>query len=221
MKPLSKLTLFFLLLLLPVLSACRKERELNLDITIVDDETGEPLMCSAEVFYNWSGGTDNEGTVALGETDGEGRLRVRKDIGRKRGGLELRIYAGKFYTHCMPLSMSWQSTTSDVHTGSKITKTIRVKPMYHYKVSIKNVNCFDETDTVWISLNNEELGQSYRYTGCADVTPILGGVTGISYTSTSSVASFHVKVKRNGQTTEYDETKQLTKGIVSPISINY
>jgi hypothetical protein len=221
MKLLSKPTILFLLILLPVASACRKEAELNLDITVVDDETGEPVVCYAEAHYEKTGSQDIGGNINLGDTDGEGRLRVRKVIGRNKHGLELHLYAGKFYTHCMPLSMGWQSNTSPLSKGRKVSKTIRLKPMYHYKVSIKNVNCFDETDTVWVSLNNEVLGQSYRYTGCADVTPILGGVPGISYTSTSSVASFHIKVKRNGQTTEYDEAKQLTKGIVSPIAINY
>ena len=46
-------------------------------------------------------------------------------------------------------------------------------------------------------------------------------VQGISYTSSLSAISFHIKVKRNGQVTEYDETKQLTKGMITPISIEY
>lgn len=221
MKLSFKSILLILLVVFPVVSACHKNREVYLDIQVVDDETGEPVICYAEAHYEWTGGQDKSGSVVLGDTDGEGRLRVRKDIGKNRGGLQLYLYAGKFYTHCMPLSMSWQSHTSDLSTGSKIKKTIRLKPMYHYRVSIKNVNCFDETDSVWISVNNDNQTPVYRYAGCADETPILGGLSDISFTSLASVVSFHIKVKRNGQVTEYDETKQLTKGIVSPIAIDY
>lgn len=213
------LTTRLFLILLPLLFyGCKKHDTLYLELTVVDSETGDPVQVSASVYYGMDGGTDNQGEIQLGNTGEDGHMEVQKELGKK-GKLELRIYGGKYYTHAMS-NISSISQSSSIGTG-KIKKTIQLKPMYHYLVSIKNVNCFDATDSVWISLNDPVMSPKYSYVGCADVTPLLGGFSNLSYTSVTQQASFHVKVKRNGLVTEYDEIKNLTKGIISPISIHY
>jgi len=208
-----------LLILLPlVFYGCHKSNTLYLDLTVVDSETGDPVQVSAWIYYGMEGGTDNQGTIQLGNTGEDGHMKVQKELGRK-GKLELRLHGGKYYTHAMSTIFNYSQSSSI--GGGKSKRTIQLKPMYHYLVSIKNVNCFDATDSVWISLNDPVMSPKYKYAGCADVTPLLGGFSNLSYTSITQQATFHVKVKRNGQVTEYDEIKNLTKGIISPISIHY
>lgn len=216
------LTSIFLSLFAPLFFfGCRKDDTINLDLTVIDAETGEPLVAGVSVHYDMTGAQDVAGEIYLGQTDSNGKLRVKKDIGDKRFQ-KLYIYGGKFYTHSMVFTVGWPSKSVEISSGSKKTLTVEVQPIYHYFAHIKNVNCFDATDSVWITTLNQPLNQSYSFAGCADETPILGGLSeNISFSSYSNSISFHIKVKRNGQVTEYDETKQLTKGTITPISIEY
>jgi len=208
-----------LLILLPlVFYGCQKEKTFYLDLTVQDAETGDPVQVSAVLFYGHEGGTDNQGEISLGNTGEDGHMVIKKNVGKK-GGLELRLYAGENYTHV--LAYHSYSYSFKVSKGSKVTKTVKLTQKYRYLVSIKNVNCFDETDSVWISLNEQPYSPTYKFVGCVDTIPIYPWTSPLSYTSLTQQASFHVKVKRNGQLTEYDETKNLTKGIISPISIHY
>lgn len=216
--------IFLSLIIVFLFQGCTKQKNLNLDLTFVDSETSEPVQAGVWVHYGDLYEQFGEyGEIYLGHTDQEGHLKVTRDMGKK-GNCYLFIYGDEFHTHCMNLQYGIRTKQVGVVKGQKVKATIKLDPVYHYKLHIKNVNCFNQTDSVWISVNNQQYMPKYTLDGCVDMTVQYGFnsvVQGISYTSASSLISFHIKVKRNGQITEYDETKQLTRGMITPISIEY
>jgi hypothetical protein len=209
---------FFALLIPIIFSGCGKQKTLNLDLIVVDGTSEQPVSCHVILWHTkevaGQGGTDIYTT--LGDTDDEGKFRYKKKLGKIHNP-KLIISAGKNYSHCMFPDYSWGKATS---MGSKHKETIILRRNYHYLVSIKSVNCFDQSDTAWISIS-EEYAPVYRKIGCVDETIILGGYSNLSYTSIDQTPVFHIKVKRNGVVTEFDQPVTLQFGSITPVQIDY
>lgn len=214
---------FFALLLL--FSACDKEEEntLNLELMIRDFDTGQPIAAGVKLYYQENpvqGSAVSE--TLLGTADASGKFSFHADIGKKYK-LRLCIVGGSEYTHVMDLAYGGGSAWQEISTGSKYEHTFELKRQYRYLVSLESVNCFDATDTVWVK-SDQLYSPTYIRTGCVDEALHFNTGSGLapySFSDSNLTPVFHVKVKRNGVVTEFDQSATLQAGVITPVSITY
>lgn len=208
--------------LLLLFSACnKKEKTLKLELTIRDFYTGEPIAAGVRLYYQENPVQGSAvSNMSLGNADASGKFSYKANIGKKYK-LQLRIYGGEAYTHVM--SVDGGSATQNTSTGSKHEYTIELKRQYRYLVSLNSVNCVDATDTVWIK-SNQQYSPTYVRTGCVDEAMYFNTYSGpaaYSFSDENPNPVFHVKVKRNGVVTEFDQGTALQAGVITPVEIQY
>lgn len=199
------------------LNACQKDKTLSLELTIRDYHSGEPIKSSVILEYtDQTGPAQAENTMVLGTTDDNGYIKIKRYIGKKYN-LHLMLGSGENYTHCMANKGSYYKK---INSGAKYKYTIELKRVYHYLVYLKNVNCFDETDSAWVAAV-QQYTPTYKLVGCADTIPYFGYSQNLSFSNVGPDILFHVKVKRNGVTTEYDQAFVLEKNVITPLTLEY
>jgi len=214
---------FFCLLISLALFGCKKERTINLDVTVVDGVSNQPVKGALvglkyKDYTNYGKADPMEKETWFGATDNNGNYSYKHIMERKTGNYSLFVSAGRDYSHCMSPDYS---LGENISTGKKVKKTIKLIRYYHYLLSLENTNCFDQTDTVWVSIPNDEYGHYNVWAGCSPTTIHLGGYNNLTFSSMKSMVTFHVKVKRNGVITEFDQPETLQFGSITPVQINY
>lgn len=196
---------------------CKKQKTLHVDLTVRDFNTGEAIKANVSLEYTNQVGQGNTTILMpLGETDNDGKLEIKKYLGKKYN-LRLIVYGGVNYTHCM----ATYSYGVETRTGRKQKVVAELHRQYRYLLSLKNINCFDQTDTVWVTLNETFFSPTYRLVGCVDTTVFLGGSSTLSWSSLSLQPIFHIIVKRNGVTSESNYQGLLQNNVITPIQIDY
>jgi hypothetical protein len=207
-----------------LLTACNKKKEtLNLELTIRDFHTGEPIAAGVELSYQENPVQGSAvSTMWLGTAGADGKFSYKSRIGKKYK-LQLSIHGGEEYTHVMSLAYGFGSAYQETSLGGKHSYTIELKRQYRYLLRLESVNCVDATDSVWVS-SDQEYSATYLRTGCIDEDihfNTFGGPQPYSYSDSNPNQVFHVKVKRNGVVTEFDQSAVLQPGVITPVDIQY
>ena len=155
-------TYIYLLILIPLISACSKNKDFVIDLTLLSKYSGKPLNGSASLFY----GDGSEHYVDLGSIK-NGKLRAVPILPRSHDYAQLRIFiSNEFYS--IPNS-GQPIIVKTVMRGSEPIH-ITAAPVFRTKFSIKNIDCFDNTDSLWVNLihNYTNPPPPQIYTGCID-----------------------------------------------------
>ena len=206
----------FLLILTSSLSSCKKHssRWLTGEFQIVDKVTKEPVRAYLELNYyvGYLLGSE-ETTVSLGTTDENGCFELERKINRKDSHFILQVHAYGyygFYDSFLP------DASREISKGGHNEVTIEVPPLYLLKISLNNVSCHDETDTVWINRTTTP-EHSQVYTGCLNDS-IPGDVF---YWGNTENVSFRSISKKNGIYDTIIHTYTMIQGDENEFELNY
>lgn len=201
-------TILYSLTLIAIISATacshkEKSRDwIEGEITVLNSLDGAPVKryVQLRIFESSILGSQTT-TKDLGITDANGKLKLDVQVPRRAS-----YYVG---TH-----VYYNSDPQDyipVNNKKKNELVIYVPPVYYYKMDIINANCSGDQDSMWFNHNTT------AYTGCfSSIYPNSSAPM-----SGSANMSFHVRVKRNGVVTEYDEHFALVPEEVTKIVLEY
>lgn len=124
-------------------------------------------------------------------------MNIELEVNRKNQGYKLNIYPAK-QGYSMPGSPSPTRVIPLSHPGKNF-KVVALSQGYLFRPSIKNINCHNEQDSMWLN----SLPDEHAYTGCTDID--LSNAPGYPAWSLEPVLNYNVRVKRNGVTTEFQK----------------
>lgn len=197
-----------------LLPACKKkDRTLEADLTVVNTEDGSAVS-GATIIYEYI--RDNqEFKEEVGTTDDDGKFHFNRQINKTDAYTKFRIHAEGFenvYTNGFEV---------DLVAGSDNAITKELTPCYHFLFSIKNMACFNQTDSIWVSDIYQFQPYPIVFTGCTDT--ILDFMNQYPFTDWSYVNSKTISytVKRNGVVTTNQVQIPMQFKQVTPIHIAY
>ena len=208
---------FYYTLLLPVsiacaMTSCKKERTLDADLTVRSAKDGSAIP-GATIIYEYKGQASAELVKEeVGTTDENGKFHFSRKVARFDTYTRLRIHAEGYenaYTYGFEVY---------IEPGKDNTIEKQLNPCYHFAFSLKNLNCFNETDTVWVNNLYDYQPNSLIFTGCVDT--ILKffeyPYTGWTYYDNKTI---NLTVKRNGVVTSFEQQTPMVLKQIVPISI--
>lgn len=198
------------------LTSCKKHSNkwLTGEIQIVDKVTKEPVRANLELNYyiGYLLGSE-ETTIPLGTTDENGFFELEKRINRKDKHFTIQVYAYGYYGS---YDSFYPHASREISQSSHNKVTIEVAPLYLMKVSLNNVSCHDETDTVWINRYSTP-EQSRVYTGCInDSIP-----SDVFYWGNNENVTFRSISKKNGVYDTIIHNYIMEQGENNEFELNY
>ena len=204
----------FLLIGLPSCSKEKSRKWLVVDLFVKNELTQLSVKTRVELQYVEPAFAFGSVTkkVDLGYTSEDGQMKIEQEVSRRAGGFILNLYAPG-YT-CPTYEVLPAHIEKGFTMKKKNVKHIYLKPRYYYRLeSIKNINCFNSQDSMWIN------GSSYAYAGCTDQSYQVFGELPICL----ETPNFHLdlKIKRNEVITYESRDFILSHGITTDIKIEY
>lgn len=196
-----------------LLTACKKERTLEADITMVNAEDDSPIS-GAKVIYEYQSQSSSEVIKEeVGTTDGDGKFHFSRKIAQFDTYTKLRIFADGYenlYTNGVEIG---------INPGSDNTIEKKVYPSYLFSFSLKNAACFNETDSIWVSDIYTYQPYPILFTGCVDTT--LSFMNQYPFTEWSYLKNktLTFKVKRNGVVTTSQQQVSFLFNQITPVHI--
>jgi len=165
---------YLMLLPLLILLSCKKpfnKNVVNVQAYNVLDGSGLDSVYVA-VYKEPAGDLGNSKTVAEGYTDSDGNLKLIYSKFKLFKSFNLYDYYDDTYYKKIKMIINGTEWNGEGQTGAeKITDfEIQYAPFTNYKVHLKNVNCLNAYDTLF-------LDQIYIPTG--EVTPVKNGIIGV------------------------------------------
>jgi len=212
-----KLVLLSLTLLLA--ASCFKrngERMINLDLLVTNKITGAPIRSTVWVRYKPKSNSSGYQYSSLGTTNEIGRLDVKRRFGNDIYNPQILIRGDDGEYSAFNSDYDYIIETSG--SRNKHSYHAKLTPTIFALLHFRNYNCFDETDSLWISV--DKYAKKYTATGCADTILYTGNhlwtfasdYTGLIYT---------VRVKRNGLMSEFQQSFNLIPGEITELLIEY
>ena len=195
------------------LFSCEKSgsRNVNFELTVTDKQTGAPVKASVFIRYEQTPASLKYSSASLGMTDASGRLTVKRDFPDQLYNAELLISGAGNYgfpgVNFPDYGLKIQATKS------KKIYHVQLAPYYYGTLHLKNMNCLDETDSVWVS--NDQTSSIYSADGCADTI-----IPSVFFSFEPTVVTT-IHVKRNGNTTQSSQTFQHQHNLISDFWIEY
>lgn len=142
--------------------SCSKRNDFVIDLTVKSAYSGVGFSGNVKLKYD----TGSEQYLNLGNLV-DGKLNVTADIPKSVSTAELQIYiAGEFYSipgYSGPYLKSISRSSGPI--------VMEIPPIPRMEFTVKNVNCFDETDSVWVYFLGSSLYEPKLYTGCINENP--------------------------------------------------
>lgn len=199
-----------------LLSCAKEQKRLNFDLTVTDEATGQPLNATVVLkFYPHEGQSATE-YITLGRTDASGRLEIDAKFDERMYSPEMQITADGDYGD--PASILPDATLNISAGKEKRSYTVQIAPNYYALVNLRNINCHDETDSVWLS--NDVYPNKACYTGCVDGL-LASAATPWTNRTTKPTITYTVKVKRDGLVYDFERTFELAPADVTEVLIEY
>ncbi len=180
----DKHILIIIAIVLSFCLSCSKSNDFVVDLTVKSAYTGVGFSGDVALKYDTGSGQ----YLNLGKLV-DGKLKVTADIPSSVATAELQIYiGGEFYS--IPGNSGPLLKSISRYSGPIV---MEIEPIARMEFTIKNVNCFDETDSVWVNFLSSSLYSLKLYTGCMNEKP---GNLPIWFPS--STLNFETISKKNG-----------------------
>ncbi|GAB5418689.1 MAG: hypothetical protein Crog4KO_04460 [Crocinitomicaceae bacterium] len=222
----SKLLLLSLVVFSIVFIGCKKMSKgwVVGQVTVTNALTGEPMEVGIGIEYHLLPllGQAQEKSESIGKTDENGVLKFKHKVARRSTGHKLRI------THPYYYAPAWLNeplfTTRSVQVRGNNKVEVKLMPRFPIQINAVNSNCFDDTDTMWVSYQYGP--ESYQNTtrfavGCADTVFGIGWNKDVTQNCVFDQVTLHVSTKKNGISNSFSETHNLQPSELTYITINY
>lgn len=194
------------------------------EVTVTNAVTGEPMEVGIGIEYHLLPllGQAQETSGSVGATNEDGTLKFKYRVARRSTGHRLRII------HPFYFGPAWlnepQFTTRSVRVRGNNKIEVELMPRYPIQINALNTNCFDATDTMWVSYQYGP--ESYQNTtrfavGCADTTFGMIWNKEVTQNCIFDQVTLNVTVKKNGQVSSFTETHNLQPAELVPVTVNY
>lgn len=209
MKPIN--WSFFIVALLFFSASCKKfqeKRNFTFHLTVISEETGLPLNGFASLEYIEGNKTK---TVGAGQIV-NGELHNSVELPRSIKTGTLKIDCGTFYK--IPganLASHYVKVVRGVNSG-----TIKVNPVYAFKITLYNANCQGDLDSAWFNFLNSPNYTPQLYTGCMNDSPL-----GLPIWNFDKVVNFQIISKKNGLLDTSNYQKVLLPESLNEFTLDY
>jgi hypothetical protein len=207
-----------ILLLAIQLFSCSKENRynyLNIEITVNDFYTGQPVKWKAFAEYTIKG---EDFTTHIGT--GEGYKHIVMKRPGKGSSYNVRIYFDEENYAPYPDYYHFSNQYVTVNSGKKHSFSFLAKPTRRFKFILTNTNCQGSEDSVFIKFMEKPYGQDLSFAGCLNQYEAAGYYGWISYYNEPNV-NFRVKTIKNGVIDSFFVQQQLEPVGITPVYINY
>jgi len=187
------------------LASCSKEKSdrfVVLDVDVINADTGNPIDAEFRFTYHYSGLFTAGGEVFKIGSAKNGHFYKEVKVPRKATYFKLEYHsvAEDILVPEFGSEPFYKEVDFEIKSREKNKITIEVKPIYKFYVHLINLNCFDETDTLWVVDSTYNINPDYEFfTGCIDI--VVGGPA----ISKEQKRTDYFKLKRNGIITYFSK----------------
>jgi len=206
-----------ILLLAIQLFSCSKENRynyLNIEITVNDFYTGQPVKWKAYAEYTIKG---EDFTTLI--ANGEGYKHIVMKRPGKGSSYNVRIYFDEENYAPYPDYYEFSNELVTVNSGKKHSFSFKAKPTRRFKFVLSNTNCTGANDSVFVKLIERPTAE-YIYTGCLNQYEAVNSHGWSTFFNEPNV-NFRVKTIKNGVIDSFFVQQQLEPIGITPVYINY
>ncbi|MCC6701216.1 MAG: hypothetical protein IT221_06815 [Fluviicola sp.] len=207
-----------ILLLAIQLFSCAKENKynyLNIEITVTDFYTGQPVKWNAYTEYTSKG---KKFTTSIGSGIGYKHI-VMKRPG-KGSSYDVRIFFDQENYAVYPNLENMSNAIITVNSGEKHTFTFQAKPTRRFKFILTNTNCQSSNDSLFIKHLERPESPDRIYKGCLNQFEAVNQNGWSGFFNTPDV-NFRIKTVKNGVIDSFFVQQQLDPFGITPVYINY